>query len=207
MRGSSPPRSVATFAGGAIGIAQWRCGSVVRADARSRRTRGSSPYHAPVHPVRNRLCDWVGLLAPVLFVGLFNCEGALRPGYDPVRSYVSALSLGPRGWIQIANFPATGASMFAFVACARPRETISPWGARLLGAIALGILLSGPFVMDPMGTPPEATSAHGTVHQILGACVFTLMPISCFVVATALGLAFEPGRPSLVRSSRRRSWP
>jgi hypothetical protein len=51
----------------------------------------------------------------------------------------------------------------------------------MLAIIALGYLLSGPFVMDPSGTPPHAMSWHGVIHGVLGAIVFTLMPIVCFV--------------------------
>ena len=50
------------------------------------------------------LSAWAGMLGPALFVAVFSIEGALRPGYNALSTYVSALSLGPRGWIQIANF-------------------------------------------------------------------------------------------------------
>jgi hypothetical membrane protein len=129
-------------------------------------------------------CAWSGLAAPVIFVGVFTIEGALRPDYSAVSSYVSALSLGPRGWVQIASFLATGALLLAFGRCGELRHA-TVWGARLLGVIGVGILLSGPFVMDPTGTPPRAMSLHGIVHQILGAIVFALMPITCFAARSS----------------------
>jgi hypothetical protein len=49
-----------------------------------------------------------------LFVGVFILEGWLRPGYAVAQTEVSALSLGPRGWIQIVNFLVSGGLLFFF---------------------------------------------------------------------------------------------
>src|ERR1700761_2663654 len=49
-----------------------------------------------------------GAAAGPLFVSVFLIEGARRPGYKPLRHPVSSLSLGPRGWVQVANFATTG---------------------------------------------------------------------------------------------------
>jgi hypothetical protein len=98
--------------------------------------------------------------------------------------YVSALSLGPRGWIQVLAFVAFGASLLVFawgVAAAFPSGPASRVGPRLLAVIAAGILVSGPFVMDPVGTPRAQMTVHGLVHQALGAVVFALMPVTCLV--------------------------
>ncbi len=35
-------------------------------------------------------------------------DGATRPGYEPWRNFVSQLSTGERGWLQIANFIVAG---------------------------------------------------------------------------------------------------
>ena len=41
-------------------------------------------------------------------------EGAARPGYRPLRDTISELSLGPRGWIQTANFLVFGLLFIVF---------------------------------------------------------------------------------------------
>ena len=131
-----------------------------------------------------QLAIWAGLIGPVLFVSVFLLEGTLRPGYDPLSTYVSALSLGPRGWIQIANFLVFGALLLVFtlaVAGEFPSGKASRGGIILLAIIAVGYLASGPFVMDPMGTPLSEATWHGTLHGILGGIVFLLMPITIFV--------------------------
>ncbi|HEY4942782.1 MAG TPA: DUF998 domain-containing protein [Rhizomicrobium sp.] len=131
-----------------------------------------------------RLAAWAGMIGPVLFVAVFTIEGWLRPGYDPFANFVSALSLGPRGWVQIANFVVLGALLLTFargVAAAFPSGKASRAGPLLLAIVAVCYLLSGPFVMDPMVTPPAQMSLHGTLHQLFGALVFSLSPIACFV--------------------------
>jgi len=130
------------------------------------------------------LAAWAGIIGPALFVAVFTLEGWLRPGYDPYSTYVSALSLGPRGWIQIANFILFGLLLFLFmrgVAGAFPIGKASRGGPILLGFIAFLYFISGPFVMDPMGTPSQEGSLHGTIHGLAGGIVFILMPICIFV--------------------------
>jgi len=56
----------------------------------------------------------VGVAAAVVFVAVLLVEGALRSGYDPAYHSGSELSLGDRGWIQMANFLQMGVGMFAF---------------------------------------------------------------------------------------------
>ena len=57
---------------------------------------------------------WAGIAGPVLFVSIFVIEGRLRAGYDSRSMYISALSLGPRGWIQMLNFVIFGLLLLAF---------------------------------------------------------------------------------------------
>ena len=125
-----------------------------------------------------------GILGSALFVIVFTVEGFLRPGYNTLSTYVSALSLGSRGWVQISNFIVSGVLMLVFsrgVAIAFRKEKRPQPGPVLLGIVSAGMFLSGPFVMDPMGTLPAQATAHGLVHSILGGIVFLLMPVSVLV--------------------------
>ena len=126
----------------------------------------------------------VGMVAPIIFASVFLIEGWYRPDYHPLSMFVSALSLGTRGWIQIANFIIFGILLFVFssgIADEFPTGKASKWGPRLLKIIAMCYFFSGPFVMDTMGTPREEASFHGILHGIFGGIVFSLMPVSCFV--------------------------
>ncbi|MBE1484431.1 putative membrane protein [Plantactinospora soyae] len=61
-----------------------------------------------------------GAVAPGLFILVFLVDGATRAGYDPTYHPVSALSLGPRGWIQITNFVLTGLLLLGFAVSSIP---------------------------------------------------------------------------------------
>jgi hypothetical protein len=133
---------------------------------------------------QRRLAAWAGVIGPALFVAVFMIEGWLRPGYQALSTFVSALSLGPRGWIQMANFIIFGGLILMFtrgVAEEFPTGKASRAGVILLTLLGVCYFLSGPFVMDPTGTPLSQATVHGTLHGIFGGIVFTLMPITCFV--------------------------
>lgn len=132
---------------------------------------------------RIRLGAAAGMAAPVLFVAVFTLEGWIRPGYQVQSMFVSELSLGPRGWIQIVSFLLTGALLFTFGRClARSMRdgTASRAGPLLIQIIGLSLLASGPFRTDPSAMFDQTTT-HGIVHALLGAVVFSLAPVSCFV--------------------------
>jgi hypothetical protein len=47
--------------------------------------------------------------------------------------------------------------------------------------MSVALFVSGPFVMDPTGTPTTELTIHGIVHGIFGAIFFSLAPVTCFV--------------------------
>ena len=130
-----------------------------------------------------KLAGWAGILAPVIFVLVFTVEGFIRPDYQARSMYISALSLGPRGWVQIVNFMIFGLLLgfFAWGLASRFRNIrTSRLGIILLWVLSLLFFISGPFVMDPAGTPLDASTVHGLIHGIAGGFVFLLMPITIF---------------------------
>jgi hypothetical protein len=133
---------------------------------------------------RRTLGALAGMLGASVFVCVFLIEGALRPGYDPVSMFVSELSLGPRGWIQITSFLITGICYMLFawgLAAVFNERKSARLGWILIGLIGIGFLISGPAVMDPTGTPTASMTVSGLVHSITGALVFLLMPLSAYV--------------------------
>lgn len=122
---------------------------------------------------------WAGIIAPVLFASIFVIEGRLRVGYDSRSMYISALSLGSGGSVQVLNFVVFGLLLLVF-ACG-VNVALSRVGAAVLTIIAVGNLLLGLFVMDPVGASRNPVSIHGTVHHIVARIVLLLMPVSCFV--------------------------
>ena len=79
----------------------------------------------------------VGVAAALVFVAVLLVEGALRPGYKSTYHTGSALSLGGRGWVQVANFLQLGVGMFAFATGIYQRLN-NAVGAVLMGTFAKG---------------------------------------------------------------------
>jgi hypothetical protein len=145
-------------------------------------------------------CDALGW---ILFIATFLIEGTTRPGYDPWRQAISALSLGPGGWIQQTNFIVLGALLV--VSAFGWRQTLKPRpGSRaypvLKGITGISLIGAGFFSQDPApGYPPGAVQTaptlHGDIHQICAFVSVTALALSCFVLARRF--AVEP---------RRRGW-
>ena len=133
---------------------------------------------------QRQISSWAGIIGATIFVLTFTLEGCCRPDYKPLEMLVSELSLGSRGWIQISNFIIFSILLFVFtrgIAAEFPNGKAIRWGSIILTFIAICYLLLGLFVMDPLNTPREQMTFHGTIHFIVGMIMFTLMPISCFV--------------------------
>ncbi len=127
---------------------------------------------------------WAGTIGPALFLLTFTLEGWLRPGYQARSMFVSELALGPRGWIQSINFVIFGVLFLVFTRGVFRKFNsgkASRAGPVLLAIIGVSFLVSGFFTMDPVATPPDRMTWHGTLHGLFGALVFSLSPISCFV--------------------------
>jgi hypothetical protein len=123
------------------------------------------------------------MIGAVLFVTVFTVHGWLYPGYSWTRMFVSELSLGPHGWVQILNFVLTGTLVLVFgrgLAAHFSTGAASRAGPVLVQGIGVSLIASGPFITDP-SVMFDQVSTHGVVHGIFGAVVFTFAPLSCFV--------------------------
>lgn len=142
------------------------------------------------HTARLLAC---GIVAGPLFVAVVLLQAFTREGFDLGRHPLSLLSLGPLGWVQIANFVVAGV---LFVGCAVGMRRVlgagpgGTWGPLLVGMMGVGLVLGGVFVTDagagfppgaPAGAPPEVTW-HGMLHQA-GAVLGFAMTAGCLVFA------------------------
>lgn len=129
------------------------------------------------------------MIGPALFVLVFTLEGWSVTGYNSLSTFVSDLSIGKYGWIQIINFIVLGILFLIFargILKEFKSEKKSLVGPILLLILGISFLLSGPFVTDAINTPISQTTTHGLIHGIFGGIVFLLMPISCFVFWNSL---------------------
>lgn len=145
------------------------------------------------HFARSRAQRWFlacGIVGPVVFNATYLIAGAARPGYDPMRETISALSLGPTGWIQVANFIVFGVLIAAFgIGGLHPalRPGRGATAAPIL-QLATGICLiaAGVFVMDPptaSGSAAAVLSLHGAVHNAASYVALTARVLGCLVLA------------------------
>src|SRR5688572_20571561 len=96
-----------------------------------------------------RLLLSCGIIGPLLCVTIFLIEGVTRPGYNPWRNWVSELSLGEQGWINITNLAVSGLLILGFALAlqrAFPSGPASRWGPRLVALFGVSVLLAGVFV-------------------------------------------------------------
>jgi Protein of unknown function (DUF998) len=147
---------------------------------------------------------WKGLQSPLTF-GLVSCggvgaflftatyliEGVARPGYDAWQQPISALSLGPGGWVQQVNFVVFG--ILLVLSAVGWYRFLTPghhalWFPLFQGLSGLCLIGVGVFSMDPFpGYPPGAALAtstvHGTLHSNLAYALIFTLALGCFTLA------------------------
>lgn len=138
------------------------------------------------------------VIGSLLFTATYLIEGATRPGYVAWQQAISALSLGPGGWVQRVNFIVFG----VLVLCSAVgwRRALAPGvGAVsvpiLQGITGLGLIVDGFFSQDPVpGFPPgaiiTAPTLHGTIHSLFAIVSISGLAFGCF--AFARRFAVEP---------------
>jgi hypothetical membrane protein len=132
-----------------------------------------------------KIAPWAGMLGPVMFTLSFTINGLLRSDYNSVENYISELSIGRQGWIQIISFMFLGVCILLFVPgliASFPTGKASRCAPIFFVIIAVSYFLSGPFVTDPMAMFDNQQTPHGIAHGIFGAVVFSLSAASCFVL-------------------------
>jgi hypothetical protein len=120
---------------------------------------------------------------PLLFVAVATAEGWFRTDYDAIAEPISALALGPRGWVQGLNFILLAISCFSFGVMLRAhfrRGPASVAAPSVFGLMTFGALMAGAFVMDAPGAPPTVV---GRLHDLAGFLVFPPMPVALLLLA------------------------
>lgn len=121
--------------------------------------------------LRRRL--WYAIAGAGLFMTTACVEGAQRPDYDAWHQSISALSLGPGGWVQMLSFSAFGSIVLTTVPVWRrvlaggKGATAFPLLTGLTGAslFACGIVPQDPAPgYDPMGLALTAPTLRGLIH-------------------------------------------
>jgi hypothetical membrane protein len=128
--------------------------------------------------------------APAIFFVVMTALGFVTPGYNWVARYGSELSLGPLGWIMIANFIALGLVELA-LAAALGRAIGDRVSGRVataaVGLIGAAFVVAGVCVTDPARLVSGAHTWHGVVHALMAVVIFFIAtPIAGLAMARRL---------------------
>jgi len=124
-----------------------------------------------------------GVVAGPFFLLIFAIQALARSEFQFTRSEPSVLSLGPWGWVQIANFVIGGVLVIAgALGLQRVLRTSTGhfWGSLLMGIFGFCQIGVGAFVTDPIRSPTSMTF-HGRMHLVFGGIGFTALMAACFV--------------------------
>ena len=172
----------------------------------------SRAYPATIQPASARVASHAddratrslllcGIVAGPLFVAVGLIQAFTIPGFDLTHHYLSQLSSGDLGWIQMANFVVGGLLTIAAATGVRRAlggGTLGRVGPALLGVFGVGFAAAGVFVADPAlgfppGTPdtiPTHQSWHSMMHGVAAIVSFIFLVGACF----ALGYRFARER-------------
>ncbi|MBX3134073.1 MAG: DUF998 domain-containing protein [Gemmatimonadaceae bacterium] len=145
-------------------------------------------------PVARSDCHrlWYAVLATVLFVLVALVQGAVRPDYDAWHQSISALSLGPGGWVQDVAFAFLGIALLSTVPVWR-RALADGVGARaypvLIALTGISLIAAGWIPQDPApGYDPELLghtlpTITGLIHLGVAGVGALASSIALFVMA------------------------
>jgi hypothetical membrane protein len=135
----------------------------------------------------------LGLIGPLLFMGGVAVQDIVKPGFDPMRHFVSHLSLGSAGWLNGVLLVITGAAIVGFgIGVNRVGFLGGRWPGRLAALFGWALIAAGLFPIDPgLGFPPNQPTAeptwHGQLHNIAGAVAFLSITLTMVMGGRAMG--------------------
>jgi len=164
-----------------------------------RPTSVSSASHAEDRATRSLLL--CGIVGGPLFVVVGLVQAITIPGFDLTHHYLSQLSSGDLGWIQMANFVVGGLLTIAAAIGVRRAlggGTLGRVAPTLLAIFGVGFAAAGVFVADPAlgfppGTPdaiPTSQSWHSMMHGVAAIVSFVFLVGACFAVGYPWGGVF-----------------
>ena len=133
-----------------------------------------------------------GIIGPLFLIVSYVIQERLREGYNPIMVTISALAIGPEGWVQTFTFLVAGTLIIFFgygLFKLRSDEKFSKLAPIFIIICGIGLIGAGLFVTDPInGFPPgvyvygEGPSFYGIIHKIFAGFLFFGLPLACFAM-------------------------
>ena len=137
------------------------------------------------HPTRGRVVIAARLAASagLAFLALLALLHVLKPELDPSWRMVSEYEIGRHGWLMTVAFLCLAVGTAAIVPAVRHDVTdrAGRVGLVFLAISAIGMVMGGIFVSDPITAAKDELTTHGNLHG-----VGTMLGIPGFVVASVL---------------------
>jgi len=143
----------------------------------------------------------VSLMANGLFVGLLAALHGLKSNLDPSWHFISEYAIGKYGWLMQGAFLALAVANLGTLAAIRDslKTVAGKIGAGLFLVGTFGTVLAGVCITDPMNTPPEAQTLHGTLHNVGGGLgLLGFIGTLIFSVRLLRDPRWRPARPAVV---------
>jgi Protein of unknown function (DUF998) len=137
---------------------------------------------------RSQFAARISVAATGLFLALLAGLHALKPEVDPSWRMISEYEIGRFGWLmQMAFFLWALGNASLFVAIrSHVRSTFGNVGLTLLLVVAVGMIIGGIFIPDPITTGKDALSTASKWHSVGGALAIIPMPIIATLVSWSL---------------------
>lgn len=138
-------------------------------------------------PQAKKLAAGALVLTPI-FLLLLALLHILEPEFEPSWRMISEYELGDYGWLmRLAFFSLAGATLAVFAALRSYVHT--GWGKVGLGLLllaALGLILGGAFLTDPIITPQVDWSTSAAIHNLGGSLMILLSPFAAGLLSWSL---------------------
>jgi hypothetical protein len=135
----------------------------------------------------------ISSVSGIAFLTLLTLIHVVRPDVSPNWQTTSEYAVGGLGWLMVVAFllSAVGYGALAVAVLARPQRALARVGAVILALVAVGTLVGGIFVTDPIGTPQDQLSTSGMLHGLGAGLALVFLPVAALLVN--LGLARDCG--------------
>lgn len=127
-------------------------------------------------------------VAVVLFQVLLFAMIVVRPDIDPYWHTISEYAIGPWGWLMQLAFLTAALSYGLLAVSLWPRVTtiLGRVGLALLMVCTVALIAAGLFVTDPLETPSDALTTHGTLHAMGSVAQLVVLPVAALLLNLSL---------------------
>jgi hypothetical protein len=144
------------------------------------------------------------IYATLVFLVLLALLHFVTPGLDPKWRMISEYAIGDHGWLMVMAFILWA---FGFISLFFAiRSQIRSWGGKIgllaLWISALGLVIGGIFVTDPVTASREELTTSGMLHNI-GGTLGMAMPLAVILISWVLykKADWEASRKSVLSSA------